>query len=131
MTETTGERPAPKDPMKGFRGVMAGTLIMEAITVGLALPVIGKLGGGLSSVEAWLAGGIAVLLLVCSGLVRRPWITAVVLALQLVLIGFFVTEPAVGIIGLVFLAAWLYLFWLRGKVARHIAAGTLPSQQTD
>lgn len=128
---TEAEQPQPKDPMKGFRGVMSGTLIMEAITVALALPVIAKLGGGLSTVTAWLAGVIAIVLIVLCGFVRRSWITAVVLGLQVALVAFFVTEPAVGIIGLVFLAAWLYLFSLRRKVAAHIAAGTLPSQQTD
>ena len=33
-----GRRP---DPWKSFRGVMAGTLILEAIVVLLALPVVG------------------------------------------------------------------------------------------
>lgn len=120
----------PKDPMKGFRGVMAGTLVMEAITVGLALPVIARLGGGLSSLEGWLAGGIALALLACCAFVRRPWITAVVLGLQVVLVGFVLSQVAVGIIGVLFLAVWLYLFWLRRQVARRMAAGTLPAQQS-
>ena len=34
-----GHEPA-KDPMKGIRGVMAGTLVLEAITIWLALTVI-------------------------------------------------------------------------------------------
>ena len=33
------------DPWKSFRGVMAGTLILEAIVVLLALPVVGMVGG--------------------------------------------------------------------------------------
>ena len=33
--------PPPPDPWKSFRGVMAGTLILEAIVVLLALPVVG------------------------------------------------------------------------------------------
>ncbi len=45
MTETPP--PAPPDPWKSFRGVMAGTLILEAIVVLLALPVVGAVGGGL------------------------------------------------------------------------------------
>lgn len=118
----------PKDPMKGFRGVMSGMLIMEAITVGLALPVIHKLGGGLSSAQGWAAVAIAVALVLSCGFVRRPWITWVVLGLQVALIAFFVTLPALGVIGVVFLAAWLYLFRVRREVARRMAAGTLPSQ---
>ena len=38
MTEQTGVRPG--DPWKSFRGVMAGTLILELITVLLALSLI-------------------------------------------------------------------------------------------
>lgn len=130
MTEET-PKPQPKDPMKGFRGVMSGTLIMEAITVGLALPVIGKLGGGLSSVEGWVAGGVALALVALCAFVTKPWITIAVLALQVVLIGFFVSQVPVGIIGVVFLIAWVFLFRLRDQVAKRLAAGTLPSQQTE
>ena len=41
-------QPKPPDPWKSFRGVMAGTLILEAIVVLLALPVVATIGGGLS-----------------------------------------------------------------------------------
>ena len=41
-------RPAP-DPWKSFRGVMAGTLILEAIVVLLALPVVSFSRGGLTA----------------------------------------------------------------------------------
>ena len=34
------EQPQAPDPWKSFRGVMAGTLILEAIVVLLALPVV-------------------------------------------------------------------------------------------
>ena len=36
--------PAAPDPWKSFRGVMAGTLILEAIVVLLALPVVSAVG---------------------------------------------------------------------------------------
>ena len=34
------ERETPPDPWKSFRGVMAGILMLEAIVVLLALPVV-------------------------------------------------------------------------------------------
>ncbi|EUA18219.1 hypothetical protein I553_7621 [Mycobacterium xenopi 4042] len=37
--------PPPPDPWKAFRGVMAGTLILEAVVVLLAVPVVGAVGG--------------------------------------------------------------------------------------
>jgi len=36
------------DPWRSFRGVMAGTLILEAIVVLLALPVVASADGGLT-----------------------------------------------------------------------------------
>ncbi|MQA60891.1 MAG: DUF4233 domain-containing protein [Actinophytocola sp.] len=129
MTESTQGRVPSKDPMKGFRGVMAGTLIMEAITVALALPVIARLGGGITSSQGWAAMAVVAALIACCFFLRRPWITAVVIALQVALIAFFVSSKPVGVIGLLFLAVWGYLFWLRRDVAKRMAQGRLPSQQ--
>ncbi|WP_158880713.1 DUF4233 domain-containing protein [Amycolatopsis anabasis] len=130
MTEQEGAvRPPAKDPLKSFRGVMAGALIMEAITVALALPVIAKLGGGIGTGKGWAVIAIAVALVLCCGVLKRPWSAPVVLALQLGLIAFFFALPAVAVIGFVFLAIWLWLLWLRKDVAKRMAEGRLPSQQ--
>jgi hypothetical protein len=126
MTEAT---PKPKDPMKGFRGVMSGTLIMEAITVALALPVVNKLGGGISTGTGWTVIGVAALLLVTCGFVKRPWAVPLILGLQVVLIALVFWLPAITVLGVIFLVVWLWLLWLRRDVARRMAAGTLASQQ--
>ncbi|SFP97622.1 Protein of unknown function [Amycolatopsis arida] len=133
---TTDERaaePAPprKDPMASFRGVLAGTLVIEAVVVALALPVVANLGAGIASWQGWAIIGIAAALVLCCAVLRRPWVTWVVLALQVALVAFAVALPAVAIIGLLFLAVWLWLLWLRRDVARRMAAGTLPSQRPD
>lgn len=129
MSEVESPRPPQKDPMKSFRGVMAGALIMEGITVGLAVPVVARLGGGVGSVGGWAVIGIALALVACCGLLGRSWIVPVILALQLGLIAFFVSQVAIGIIGLLFLVFWLWALWLRRDVARRMAQGRLPSQQ--
>jgi hypothetical protein len=121
--------PPPKDPMKGFRGVVAGTLILEAITVALALPVINKLGDGITSGLGWTVLGISLVLLVLCGMLKRGWALPVVLVLQLALIAMAGALPAIAIIGVVFLAVYLWLLWLRRDVARRMAAGTLMSQR--
>ncbi|MFD6069559.1 MULTISPECIES: DUF4233 domain-containing protein [Amycolatopsis] len=128
MTDETPKPPA-KDPMKSFRGVMAGSLIMEGITVALALPVVAKLGGGVGSLTGWSVIVIAVALIVLCGFLKKPWAVPAVLVLQVALIAFFVALPAVAILGVIFLGIWLWLLWLRRDVARRMAAGTLPSQQ--
>lgn len=129
MSEEKAVRPPAKDPMKSFRGVMAGALIMEAITVGLAVPVVARLAGGVGTLAGWSVIAIAVAHVVCCGLLGRSWIVPVILALQLALIAFFVSLPAIAIIGLLFLAFWLWALWLRRDVARRMAQGRLPSQQ--
>jgi len=120
----------PKDPMKGFRGVMSGTLILEAITVALALPVVNRFGGGISTGLGWTVLAIAAVLVVLCGMVKRPWAVPVILALQAALIVLVFWLPAIAVLGMIFLAVWLWLLWLRRDVARRMAAGTLASQQT-
>ena len=64
---------APSDPWKSFSGVMAATLMLEAIVVLLAIPVVGAVGGGLTAVSLGYLIGLAVLLILLTGLQRRPW----------------------------------------------------------
>src|SRR5690606_39448393 len=100
----TSVPPPATDRMKGFRGVQAGTLVLEAIVVGLALPVVAQLGDGLTSLQGWTVSGIAVGLLVCTGLLRFPWSIWVILALTVGLLAFVVTLAWVAVIGVMFLA---------------------------
>ena len=55
------------DPAKGLRGVMAATLLLEAIVVGLALLWVAKLGGGVSSFAGWVVGLLALAMLAAAG----------------------------------------------------------------
>lgn len=119
----------PVDPMKGFRGVMAGTLVLEAIVVALSLLVVAKLDGGLATGAGVVVGVVAVVLVVLCGMLRRPWAIPVLWVAQVALIGCVFSAPEVGIIGVVFALIWGFLLWLRRDVARRMAAGQLPSQQ--
>ncbi|RDH80028.1 DUF4233 domain-containing protein [Mycolicibacterium moriokaense] len=128
MSDQPEPPPAP-DPWKSFRGVMAGTLILEAIVVLLALPVVAATGGGLTAVTGGYLVGLAVVLILLTGLQGRPWAIWVNLALQLVLIAGWVVSGAVGFIGLVFAAVWLLIAYLRSEVKRREERGLLPGQQ--
>ncbi len=125
-----GGVPAPAtDPWKGFRGVMAGALVLEAITVLLALPVVGAVGGGLSWWSVTYLVGLAVLMFAGSGMQRRSWAVPFNLGLQiLVLAGGFI-HLSILIIGVVFLAVWIFIMVLRSDVKRRIDQGLLPSQR--
>ena len=68
--------------MRGLRGIFAGILAMEAIVVGLALLVVGRLGGGLGGPAGWYTAGLAVAMVVGACVQRRPWGLGLALALQ-------------------------------------------------
>lgn len=126
MTEQTGGQP---DPWKSFRGVMAGTLILEAIVVLLALPVVARIGGGVTAVSGGYLVGLALVLVLFAGLQGTPWAIWANLALQVVVIAGVVIHGAVGFIGVVFLGVWLLIAYLRHEVLRRQKRGLLPGQQ--
>jgi Protein of unknown function (DUF4233) len=128
MSDQSDGPPAP-DPWKSFRGVMAGTLILEAIVVLLALPVVATADGGLTVGTGAYLIGMAVFLILLAGLQGRPWAIWVNLAVQLVVIGGWVVSGAVGFIGLVFAGVWLLIAYLRSEVKRREERGLLPGQQ--
>ncbi len=125
----TPAAPAPPDPWKSFRGVMAGTLILEAIVVLLALPVVAMVGGGLTAWSTAYLVGFAVFLVLLAGVQGRPYAIWLNLGVQLILVAGFIVYPAVGMIGLLFVVVWGILAYLRAEVLRRQRQGRLPSQQ--
>ena len=120
---------AAPDPWKSFRGVMAGTLILEIITVLLALPVVAAVGGGLTALSTAFLVGFAVLLGLLAGMQGRPWAIWANLGVQpLLLLGFFL-YPAVGFIGVLFIVVWAVIAYLRAEMLRLQRLGLLPGQQ--
>ncbi|MGV0626707.1 DUF4233 domain-containing protein [Mycolicibacter minnesotensis] len=115
MTDPSG---AP-DPWRGFRGVMSATLILEAITVLLALPVVNVVGGGLTPASLTYLLGLALVLVLLAGIQGRSWAIWANLGLQLVLVAGFVVYPGVGVMGLVFTAVWLLIAYFRAVVLRR------------
>ncbi|RDI63831.1 DUF4233 domain-containing protein [Nocardia pseudobrasiliensis] len=121
--------PPATDPWKGLRGVMAGSLVLEAITVLLALPVVGVVGGGLGWWSTLYLVGIAILMIVGAGMQRRPWAMAFNWAMQvLVLLGGLI-HVSIAVIGIVFVAVWAFILILRSDVKRRMDKGLLPSQR--
>ncbi len=132
MSEPASEPSAPTapDPMKGIRGVFAAMLVLEAIVVLLALLVFARFGSGPATVGVAVIVGLALLMVVGSGLQRRPWGLWLALALQVATIvaGFVLVTP-LGVVGVVFALVWVGLLLMRRDVARKMARGELPSQQ--
>lgn len=123
-------RPGPSDPWKSFRGVMAGTLILEIITVLLALPVVAAVGGGLTPWSTAYLVGFAVMLGLLAGMQGRPWAVWANLGVQLLLVAGFLIYPAIGFIGVLFVVVWGVIAYLRAEVLRRQRLGLLPGQQS-
>ena len=116
------------DPWKGLRGVMGGTMILEAIVLGLSLFVVAR-SATTSSWHVFVVAALAIAMLLSSGCFRFKWGIPTALALQaLTLAGFFV-QIEVGIVGILFSLVWAYLLWLRKDVAKRIAEGRLPGSR--
>ncbi|OBB13390.1 hypothetical protein A5761_19410 [Mycolicibacterium setense] len=127
--QTPNDKPAPPDPWKSFRGVMAGTLILEAIVVLLALPVVETSAAGLTWTSGGFVVGLAIVLILMSGLQGRPWAIWANLGMQLVVIAGAVIHGAIGFIGVIFAVVWLLIVYLRREVKRRQDRGLLPGQQ--
>jgi len=120
----------PVDPWKSFQASWAGTLILEMITVLLALPVVGSVGGGLTMWSTGYLIGFAILLLLLAGLQRRPWAIWANLGVQVILVAGFFIYPAIGFMGVLFAVVWGVIAYLRAEVLRRQRLGLLPGQES-
>lgn len=120
--------PARSDPERGFRGVMAAALVLQAITLLLGLPVAAT-GAGLAGWELAVILTLAAACVAAAGLVRRPFAVPLIIGLQVAAVGTWVIDPALGVMGLVFAVVWWTLLHWRAEYRRRLAAGVLPLQR--
>lgn len=124
-------QPPPTDPMKGFRGICAGVLILEAIVVVLALLVVARFDGTAATpLSLTVVSVLAVLMILASGVQRKPYGLKVAVGLQaaLLLCGFL--HFSMLIVGVLFALVWGVLLWMRQDVAKRMARGDLPAQRS-
>ncbi|MFY9808233.1 MAG: DUF4233 domain-containing protein [Pseudonocardiaceae bacterium] len=111
-------QPVKGDPLRGLRGIFAGTLVMEAIVVGLALLVVNRIGGGLGAPAGWYTAGLALAMLLAAFAQRQPWGLGLALALQVAMVAGWFANPALGALGLLFMLVWGFLLYVRWAVQR-------------
>ena len=109
-----------------MRTLCSAVLVLEAIVLGLAIPVALTLSDLDNAVAGWGGAGLVVLCVLATGLLGRPiglvlgWLVQVLA----VLAGFFV--PAMFLVGLMFVGLWAAAIHLgrKGDAARaaHEAA---------
>jgi hypothetical protein len=112
------DQPVQPDPLRGLRGIFAGTLVMEAIVVGLALLVVNRIGAGWGAPAGWYTGALALAMVVAAFVQRRSWGLGLALALQIAMVVGWFASPALGALGLLFLLVWGFLLYVRWAVVR-------------
>jgi Protein of unknown function (DUF4233) len=105
--------------MKELRQLCGTVLVMEAVVIGLAIPVAIVLEHARHGVAGGVGGGLAVCALVLSGLVGRPgmgWALWAGTVLQVLIIVAGVVVPAMYILGTIFAALWITGIWLARRL---------------
>ncbi len=110
-----------------MRQLCGTVLIMEAIILGLAIPVAIVLEHANRPLAGGVGGALALCALLLSGMVGRPrmgWALKAGTVLQVLVIAAGVVVPAMYVLGVIFAALWLTGIWL---ARRHDHPGPSPS----
>ncbi|MDO5076129.1 DUF4233 domain-containing protein [Corynebacterium sp.] len=121
-----------KDPMKGLRGVMAGTLVMEAIAILLVLTVIARVDDGVywTTLNWGYVTAVGIAMLAAAFVQRQPWAIWLNLALQVFAVAGFFVHSSMGVMALIFAAVWWYILHLRRNLIERMRRGLLTTQHT-
>ncbi len=118
---------------KTLRQLCGTVLVMEAIVIGLAIPVAIVLEHLRHGVAGGVGGGLAVCALLLGAVVGRPgmdWAIWAGTALQVLVIAAGVVVPAMYSLGAIFAALWITGIWLARRLQTPPPAGapTTPSE---
>ncbi|APT90252.1 membrane protein [Corynebacterium sphenisci DSM 44792] len=125
-------RTPEKDPLAGLRGVMAGTLIMQAISVLLGLTVLARVDGGAHATPGAMGfvTALGVAMVAMAFLQKRPWALRGNLALQVLALLTFFAHWSLGLVGVLFALVWAYILHLRKNLLERMRRGLLTTQHT-
>jgi Protein of unknown function (DUF4233) len=119
--------------MKQLRQLCGMVLIMEAIVIGLAIPVAIVLEHVRHDLAGGVGGGLVGCAVLLSAVVGRPgmgWALAAGTVLQALVIAAGIVVPAMYILGAIFAALWLTGIWLARRLSapRTSSAPGAPTQ---
>jgi hypothetical protein len=118
---------------KALRQLCGTVLAMEAIVIGLAIPVAIVLEHLHHGVAGGVGGGLAICALLLAAVVGRPgmdWALWAGTVLQVLVIAAGVVVPAMYTLGAIFAALWITGIWLARRLQSGPAAGT-PTTPSD
>ncbi|MFF5292967.1 DUF4233 domain-containing protein [Paractinoplanes globisporus] len=105
-----------RNPKAAVRALGAGTLILEAIVLVLAIQPIRIMGGHLSGWGVAAVIALAVLAIVLAGMMSHSWAWAAGAVLQVLLLACGLLHWSLAVIGLIFAAAWAYAAYVRRSI---------------
>ena len=105
-----------RNPEAAVRGLGAGTLVLEAIVLLLAIQPIRILGGDLSGWGVAAVVTLAVAAVLVAGSMKRRWAWNAGTALQVLLLASGLLHWSLAALGLIFGAAWVYALSVRKRI---------------
>jgi hypothetical protein len=117
---------ASRAEAKRLRQLCGTVLAMEAIVIGLAIPVAIVLEHVRHGLAGGVGGGLAVCALLLSGVVGRPgmgWTLVAGTVLQALVIAAGAVVPAMYGLGAIFAALWITGIWLARRLSVPAAPG--------
>jgi hypothetical protein len=105
-----------RNPGAAVRGLGAATLGLEAIVLLLAIQPIRIMGGHLSGWGIGAVVALAVVALVLTGMMKRPWAWGAGTVLQVLLLTGGFLHWAITLVGVIFGAAWGYALYVRRSI---------------
>ena len=105
-----------RNPQAAVRGLGAGTLVLEAIVLLLAIQPIRILGGHLSGWGVGAVIALAVAGAALAGMMKRRWAWPAGTVLQVLLLACGLLHWSLAVLGLIFGAAWAYASYVRRSI---------------
>ena len=105
-----------RNPQAAVRGLGAGTLVLEAIVLLLAIQPIRIMGGHLSGWGVGAVIALAVLAAALAGMMKRRWAWPAGTVLQVLLLACGLLHWSLAVLGLIFGAAWAYASYVRRTI---------------
>ncbi|MEV1144157.1 DUF4233 domain-containing protein [Micromonospora sp. NPDC049799] len=102
-----------RDPERAVRGLGAGTLVLEALVLLLAIQPIRVLGGDLSGAAVGVVVALAVAAVLLAGTMRRPWVWNAGTVLQGLLLLAGLLHWSLFALGVIFALVWAYALHVR------------------
>lgn len=116
------EAPAPQGTERSpRRGMCAAVLCLEAITIGLTTPVMITIADVAVGTALLVGLGLAVVCLLLSGMLRKPWAYTAGYVVQVAAIGLGFVISMMFFLGGIFAALWVAADYLGRKIEREKA----------